>query len=278
MFTIATSSRWTVGLALAVACSLGTATAQVQLTVGVWNEKGEPVTDAVVSTFDASGVAFKALNVGGGEYLLFNPGAPIAHGTKAELVVDTAGSGSVSYDLRFIPVLDPRVDVVFESYGVAYALSPDLQPELTQPGNGPPANDDCANAISVGTTSVTPGSTEGATLDAAGTCVTGNDTPGVWYSVVGNNTELTAATCGAFFGYDTKVSVYSGSCDSLACVTGNDDNCVGGASGLLSSATWCAQSGVTYFVLVHGFGGATGPFDLTVSSGITCSGPPSSQP
>ena len=156
-----------------------------------------------------------------------------------------------------------------------------------RPGDGggvagpPPANDDCANAIPIAPNSVTPGTTTFATVDGAPFCGTSNTAPGVWYSVIGTGTDLTATTCDAATSctgsasatYDTKISVYTDGCALLTCVVGNDDSCVGGTSGLRSTVTWCAEAGVKYLVLVHGFSSASGDFVLELCKGAPCTLP-----
>jgi hypothetical protein len=136
------------------------------------------------------------------------------------------------------------------------------------PCPNPPANDDCFSALPVPVPSSTPGDTTFAQFDAAPFCGA-IEAPGVWYSVVGAGTNLTAALCDGQTAYDAKLSVYSGGCTGLQCATFNDDSC-----GLQPSVTWCAASGVTYFILVHGYDGAVGPFVLNVTDdGQPCSGP-----
>jgi subtilisin-like proprotein convertase family protein len=137
---------------------------------------------------------------------------------------------------------------------------------------GPPANDLCKNAIGpLAVPSQTNGSTAAATIDAAPFCGTSVTAPGVWYTVIGTGTTMTATTCGPLFGYDTKLSVYCGGCDVLECLSGNDDDCVGGASGLLSTVEWCSQEGAEYLILVHGFSSNSGVFELFLSeNGIPC--------
>lgn len=132
-----------------------------------------------------------------------------------------------------------------------------------------PANDLCEDAIAVAIPSVTAGTTLTATLDGtdAPTCVTTTTAPGVWYTVVGNGSTLRATTCpslnaGASATYDTKISVYCLDCDTPTCVTGNDD--VSCSVTFRSSVTWCSQAGATYRIFVHGFGSATGNFNLAV--------------
>jgi hypothetical protein len=136
----------------------------------------------------------------------------------------------------------------------------------------PVGNDFCADAIAVGVPSSTSGTTVGATIDTVPFCGTSTGTaPGVWYSVTGTGNTMTATTCNAGTAYDTKISVYCGNCANtagLTCVAGNDDFC-----GLQSSVSWCSQSGATYLILVHGFGTATGAFQLDVSSNtVACTG------
>ena len=136
----------------------------------------------------------------------------------------------------------------------------------------PPENDDCLNAIPIAVPSFTSGTTINANIDSTFPfCVTSITSPGVWYSVMGTGTTITATTCTNLFGYDTKISVYCGSCETPTCVTGNDDNCDDGASGLLSRVSWCSQVGAEYLILVHGFGGQTGDFELDVfDHGMGC--------
>jgi hypothetical protein len=107
------------------------------------------------------------------------------------------------------------------------------------------------------------GTTELATIDNVISCATGrwNDSHGVWYSIDGTGIPLTISTC-IGTNYDTKISVYSGSCSDLNCIEGNDDFC-----SYQSQVTFDSELGDTYFILVHGFSGTDyGPFTLTISS------------
>ena len=81
---------------------------------------------------------------------------------------------------------------------------------------------------------------------------------------------MTLSTCSAGTNYDTKLSVFSGSCGSLVCIDGDDDHtCT--HTNLHSEVSFAAVSGTTYYVLVHGFGSANGDFDLLVLEGdISC--------
>ncbi len=137
----------------------------------------------------------------------------------------------------------------------------------------PPPNDLCDDAIAVAVPSVTAGSTDLSTLDSGfpTPCGTSVTTAGVWYVVTGTGNTITVDLCNGATSYDSKISVYCPDCATPACVGGNDDSC-----GLQSSVSWCSQSGQAYYVLVHGFGGQTGPFELTVSDdGTGCANPAS---
>ena len=122
-----------------------------------------------------------------------------------------------------------------------------------------PANDLCANAEPIACGQTVTGFTEYGTADNAGTCGTSNTAPGVWYTLVGDGSDVTASLCNNT-NYDSKLSVYTGSCGTFTCVTGNDDAC-----GLQSEVNFTATNGTTYYILVHGFGSSVGAFELNVS-------------
>lgn len=124
-----------------------------------------------------------------------------------------------------------------------------------------PANDACENAIAITCNSVVSGTTIDATDDAVAECGTTISAPGVWYSLVGTGEQVVVTTC-PDNQYDTKLNVYTGACDALVCVTGNDDIQQGV---YCSSAGFVAENGVTYYILVQGYNGGTGPFDLAVT-------------
>ncbi len=134
------------------------------------------------------------------------------------------------------------------------------------------ANDLCAGAFPVNSGQTVSGTTVGATVDSPQgqtTCGTGISAPGVWYFIVGNGGPLTASTCNQA-SYDTKISIFSGTCGALTCEGGNDDGA--GCSGFSSEVTVNTNPGTLYYVLVHGFGTATGTFNLTTTLGSPPSG------
>jgi hypothetical protein len=127
----------------------------------------------------------------------------------------------------------------------------------------PLPNDDCSGAIPVSCGGSVSGSTVGATVDSgAPTCGPAITSPGVWYSLNDNSGlagDITLSLCNGT-DFDSKISVYSGSCAALVCVGGNDDAC-----GLQSEITFASDGNTQYYILIHSFGGATGNFTLDVT-------------
>jgi hypothetical protein len=125
-------------------------------------------------------------------------------------------------------------------------------------------SDLCPGATLVACGAVVTGNTTAATADVAPFCGTTDGTAGgVWYRFTGTGGTINASLCGSTF--DTKIRVYTGTCGALACTVGNDDFC-----GLQSQVSWPSTLGVTYYILVHGFGAAAGNYTLS----ITCPPPP----
>ena len=127
-------------------------------------------------------------------------------------------------------------------------------------------NDFCDNGFGpiipdAGTIILGGSTSDGATIDAdVPICGTALDAtaPGVWYTIIGNGGAITVSTC-ASTGFDSKISVFTGSCGQLMCVDGNDDAC--GSQSLVAIQS---NQDETYHVLVHGFGGASGDFVLQI--------------
>jgi hypothetical protein len=127
----------------------------------------------------------------------------------------------------------------------------------------PLPNDDCSGAIAVSCGDTVTGSTVGATIDSgAPTCGPAITSPGVWYSFnddSGLPGDITISLCNGT-DFDSKLSIYSGSCGALVCVGGNDDAC-----GLQSEVTFASDGNTQYYILIHSFAGATGNFTLDVT-------------
>ncbi|SRX55620.1 hypothetical protein AEQU1_02644 [Aequorivita sp. CIP111184] len=126
----------------------------------------------------------------------------------------------------------------------------------------PLPNDGCEGAIAVNCGDSVTGTTVGSTIDTAPTCGTPITSPGVWYTLDDNSGlpgDITLSLCNGT-DFDSKISVYSGSCTALVCVDGNDDAC-----GLQSEISFASDGNTKFYILIHSFGGATGNFTLDVT-------------
>ncbi|MCC6251134.1 MAG: PKD domain-containing protein [Bacteroidia bacterium] len=83
---------------------------------------------------------------------------------------------------------------------------------------------------------------------------------GIWYRTTGNGDYFRLSTCNGT-NFNTKIAVYTGSCASLTCLASNDDYS-GCGNGQQSQVSWQTTNGVEYYILVGGFGGAQGIFQL----------------
>lgn len=108
-----------------------------------------------------------------------------------------------------------------------------------------------------------PGSTVGATIDDinGGFCGVEINTPGIWWWVNGTGEVIRASSCDERTGLKTKVSIFTGSCGALRCVTGAarpDYECAylspdeDGAWGTIStSIDFPTYEGQHYYILVQ---------------------------
>ena len=145
-----------------------------------------------------------------------------------------------------------------QSHGVSRA-------DMAPAGNGPPANDDFANASDIPPYS-DDRDTSGATVETGEPQPCGNIGATVWYKyVAGEDDRWEAQTRGSDF--DTVLAVYTGtSLDNLTLIDCNND-----ASYLQSIVDFDAATGETYYFQVGGRWGTTGLLDFDVTN--TC-GPP----
>mmetsp|Transcript_11462 Transcript_11462/g.27397 ORF Transcript_11462/g.27397 Transcript_11462/m.27397 type:complete len:1373 (-) Transcript_11462:161-4279(-) len=128
---------------------------------------------------------------------------------------------------------------------------------------GVPSNDECENAELIDW-AVDPymyGSTVGASVDDATCDGITPDGNGVWYTLVGNGEKYVLSTCWGT-AFDTRISVFGGSCRSLSCIGANDDFC-----GRQSRVSFQSNIGETYLVLVHGYQASAGDFYLNIAVG-----------
>ncbi|HEX2746773.1 MAG TPA: lysyl oxidase family protein [Verrucomicrobiales bacterium] len=127
-----------------------------------------------------------------------------------------------------------------------------------------PVNDNFASAAAINTTSGAITSTNNlATAEAGEPAHAGEGaTTSVWYRFTPPVAmQAIFHTESGSTNFDTLLAVYSGSAvNSLTEVTSNDDS-----SGSKSRVTFAAAAGVTYYIAVDGYQGATGTFVLTWS-------------
>lgn len=121
-------------------------------------------------------------------------------------------------------------------------------------------NDNCLGATEISTGMSIAGSTLGATVDDdIPVCALDSHLfPGIWYKVQGNGKAITVSTCSSGTETSTSIAVYTGSCDSLLCLTGGgyDYGCL--EDKLAATATFYATNEMDYYILVlseDGFGG-----------------------
>lgn len=140
--------------------------------------------------------------------------------------------------------------------------SPVTGPWAAIAGGNTYPNDDCGNDQPITCGTITNGSTLLAVEDGTPECVTSVSAPGVWYGISDLGGTVVLSTCDGS-NYDTKIVVYTGPCDDLVCVTGNDDgpfDCEFGSNVVLN-----AEAGTAYHVLVQGYNGAVGDFALAMN-------------
>ena len=140
-----------------------------------------------------------------------------------------------------------------------------------------PNNDSCTNAKPVRCGGDYLGTTLNSTPDNiySGPVMLGT-TNGVWYSFVGSGGTVTISLCGSNQ-YDNYLHLFKGGCTEGAMerVAFDDDGCNVNCRWSLSAIiqNFQTQVGVTYYILVGGYGNATGNFTLTISGSDCVSKP-----
>jgi len=114
------------------------------------------------------------------------------------------------------------------------------------------------------------GTTVGYTDDYDEECpYTGSTSPDVVYSYTpAANVAVDITLCVGTTNYDTKVYVYEGSCPGGGAVACNDDDCTAPLYGsAFNSAVYNVPltGGQTYFIVVDGYSGDSGPYSIEVT-------------
>jgi trimeric autotransporter adhesin len=123
----------------------------------------------------------------------------------------------------------------------------------------PPANDDCATATVIPCDGSVSGNNTAAANDVLAPITCGSTTStlgtnkGVWFTVTPTNSgPLTVSTCTGT-AWDTYLRAYTGTCGTFtACAGFDDDGCTESTFGL-SSLTFTATAGTTYYILMGGY-------------------------
>jgi hypothetical protein len=91
----------------------------------------------------------------------------------------------------------------------------------------------------------------------------GSTSPDAWYQyTAGAGEVLVVELCGS--AYDTRVFVLDADLEPVGC---NDDGCIGsGANPFASAITVVADAGEPRFIVVDGFGGDAGAYELTIEA------------
>jgi len=132
----------------------------------------------------------------------------------------------------------------------------------------PPDNNDCSAAVALNPEDLTlSGSTLSATIDfpPGYDCGIPLDGPGVWYEIEGTGRGVEIGTC-QDNDFDSAISVFTGSCNNLKCITGAsaiDPKCTDGKG---VAASFMGALDTKYQVFVHGkSGSSTNMGDFAVS-------------
>lgn len=147
----------------------------------------------------------------------------------------------------------------------------DLCDYYFEPGEGvviTPPNNACDDAVllTCGDTDIASNILADA-VDAPAGC-SGGGTPGdgVWYTFIGDGSEVTISTDNPGTNFDTEINVFEGPCTSVTCIGGDND----GGVGMTSSFTFTTTNGTEYFIYVDGDGTAIGQFEVS----LTCNSTP----
>jgi hypothetical protein len=127
-----------------------------------------------------------------------------------------------------------------------------------------PSNSFCAEALNFNNTagSTVFGSTELAAFDEVKACGGSTSSAGLWYTIVGPGAGVAISACMPETDINAQVSIYSGGCNALECITGYV-GCNASAE-VEGSASWFADEGVVYHIRVDTSGGAAGSFGLKI--------------
>ena len=136
-----------------------------------------------------------------------------------------------------------------------------------------PAYDNCAGAVALELGTPVSGYTTTRSIVAnpgvCGSFASGINYRTAWYTLVGTGNTMTVGTDSVLTTHDTLIGVYclSNGCGTQTCIGGDDDS----GAGNTSLFSFCSDQNAVYAVVVGGFGGSTGNFEvLATDSGVPC--------
>ena len=203
------------------------------------------------STFDTKIAIYAACPTGPGQSIACNDDSACSGGGNLQSNATFTGVGGSAYLIR--------VGGYSGASGVGSLT-------VTGPQCGP-INEACEGAISLANGVAVSGSTAGTQVNGTASCGAANASPDLWYKYRTTTAgSLTFTTCDLGTGtYDTVLSIFTGTCGSLAEVGCNDDT--NGGCGLRSTVTLTGTANTDYFVRVSGYQGASGAFKIKASGG-----------
>ena len=182
---------------------------------------------------------------------------------------DGCGTASkITYTANFTGWATLYITAYYSNTSGTYTLKYKYVDNSTPSG---PTNSTCTNAIALDCGTTLNGTTVGTSGEAHGLPSSASTSKyGVWYTFTGTGGDTKIIVTPAS-GYDTKISVVSGSCGSFTWV-GSADN---GGSGYADTYTFSTTSGTRYYVYVaHYSSSSTTTGTFTISR--ECPGPANS--
>lgn len=220
-----------------------------------------------VSTLDVEAtVAWTSTNPGAQFVIEHGPaGFTPGTGTTTTGIVGTDGPPATITGLAPATAYHVYLLEDCDKSGSSIAVGPIAFTTLAEP---PPVNALCIGALPIACGFSVNANTTLGLFSQAPHCGSASVTSrGLWYSFTGTGAEVVLSTCGQAQ-FDTKISVFTGDCNALACAAGNDD--AAGCSGNSSRVRMLTQAGQSYLVLVHGFNQAAGTFTLSMTCNAAC--------
>jgi hypothetical protein len=125
-----------------------------------------------------------------------------------------------------------------------------------------PLNSICSDAILMSCTDTQFGNTICATESTIPDAFNGGmvTRKGLWYKYTGDGSTINATACNTQTNFDTKITIFDGSCGTLNPVAFDDNGC----GNLSSVAVLATTPGTQYYIFIYGNNGAVGDFGLSI--------------